>query len=266
MNIKLTLTFTLAAVPLLVCLSLAAQQQKQLVPHDEAKAETILKQALEAVGGQNYLNVQTVVGRGQFTQFTDGVSGLPQSFVDYIQYPEKERTEFRGAGTRVVQTNAGDSGWLFDGAAKSIKDLGKAQVDDFKLAMQTSVENLLRGGWRKQGAKLSYVGRREAGLAKRNEVVSVTYANGFTVEYEFGMKDNLPAKVLYKRTNGAGIETAEEDRFAQLLTVSGLTVPFIVDHFVDGKQSSRINYQSLEYNTKLADSIFERPANIKAIK
>jgi outer membrane lipoprotein-sorting protein len=245
------------------CPTAAQTQPRQ--PNPE-KAEQIVNQALEAVGGQRYLAVRTLVGRGQYTQFNDGVSGLPSTFIDYIAYPDKERTEFKSSGARVIQTNTGDTGWLFDGAARMIKVMKKEQVDEFKANLRVSVENLLRGGWRTDGAQLSYVGRREAGLAKRNEVVRLTYPDGFTVEYEFGAKDNLPAKVFYTKKRADGAETKEEDRFAQMLTVSGIVTPFVVDHFTEGKQTSRLNYQSVEYNTPIPDSLFAQPASIKSLK
>jgi hypothetical protein len=61
---------------------------------------------------------------------------------------------------------------MFDGAVKKISDQSPAQVEEFKRAMQTSLEYLLRGyWWKKEGGKITYVGRREAGLAKRNETI-----------------------------------------------------------------------------------------------
>jgi len=238
----------------------ASQQQP------DAKAEQIIKDALEVMGGQNYLNVHSVVGKGQYTQYQDGVSGTPNSFVDYIIYPDKERTEFKSARSHVIQANSGNTGWLFDGAVKSLKDLTPMQVDEFKFTLRTSIENLFRGDWRQEGAKLSYVGRREAGLAKRNEVVRLTYPDGLSVEFEFGAKDHMPAKILYTKKSNTDTESAEEDRFAQFTNVSGVNAPFIVDHFVDGKQASRINYQSLEFNASISQSLFEKPGSIKGLK
>jgi hypothetical protein len=232
----------------------------------EEKAEQIVQRAVETLGGSAYLNVRSVIGRGLFTQFKDGQSGIPSAFVDYIIYPDRERTEFKGPDGKIIQTNTGDTGWLYDGAAKSIKDMSKAQVDDFKRAMRSSMDYLLHGFWRKEGAKLSYVGRREAGLAKRNEVVRLTYPDGFTVDYEFGAKDYLPMKVLYKRTNAEGEELSEEDRMAQHVKIAGVTVPFVIDHYITGAQTSRINYQSIEINSTIAEALFARPASAKAVK
>ncbi|MDQ1613369.1 MAG: hypothetical protein QOG00_3300 [Pyrinomonadaceae bacterium] len=233
---------------------------------NDEKAEQIVRRAVEAQGGGAYLGVKTIIGRGYFSQFDKGIFLPPLSFVDYLVFPDRERTEFRGSRGRTIQTNAGDGGWLFESSTRSIVDLKPEQVADFRLAMRTSTDNLLRGWWRKDGARLTYLGRREAGLAKRNEAVRVTYRDGFWVDYEIGAKDFLPAKTFFKRKNAEGEEVDEEDRFASYKTINGLTVPFVIDHYRAGAQSSRINYDSVEFNTAVPDTLFAKPANIKAIK
>ena len=236
-----------------------------------AKAETIIKRGIDALGGDAYLNVKTVTGRGFFTTFNDGLSQLPARFVDYIVYPDKERTEFSGGGARVIQANVGETGWVYDGAAKTLNDMQKSQIDEFKRSMRTSVENLLHGWWRSQNATLSYVGRREAGLARRNETVRLTYPDGFWVEFEFAAKEGLPEKVIYKTSKGTAnkdevLESTEEDRLAKPITIKGVTAPWVVDHYINGVQTSRIGYESVDYNTPIADSLFAKPANIKSLK
>jgi hypothetical protein len=264
----LLLSFLLASV----FLSSADGQAPKL---DEAaskeKAEQILERALGAVGGGSYLNIKTVVGRGFYSAYQDGVSQLPVRFVDYLDYPDRERTEFTAEGVRIIQSHIGERGWVYDGATRSLKDMKPEQIEDFKRGILTSMENVLHGWWRNAGAKLTYAGRREAGLAKRNETVRLTYPDGFWVEYEFGAQDGLPSKVIYKRSRknpdtGETEETTEEDRLAKPIIIGGITVPFVVDHFVNGKQSSRVNYESVEHNSSLPDSLFVKPDNVKAIK
>jgi hypothetical protein len=238
---------------------------------NSAKAEQILARAIEVMGGSSYTNVKAVVGRGFFTAFVDGISQLPARFVDYLAFPDRERTEFISNGIRTVQTNVGGSGWYYDGATKSLAEMKPEQIDDFKKGMRTSTENLLHGWWRKEGATLGYIGRREAGLAKRNEVVRLTYPDGFWIEYEFGAKDGLPAKIIYKRTkkkpdSEETVETNEEDRLAKPITVEGITAAWVVDHYINGVQMSRVNYESIEYNKPIVDSLFNKPANIKSLK
>jgi hypothetical protein len=249
-----------------------AQDNKPAPPPAQTeKAEEIIKRGIAALGGSAYLNVQNAVGRGFYTPYQDGISQLPTRFLDYIVYPDKERTEFVNSGVRVIQTNTGATGWLYDGATKSLHDQKPVQIEDFKRSMRTNVDNLLRGWWRKEGATLSYAGRREAGLAKRNETVRLTYPDGFWIEYELGAKDGLPAKVIYKRArklqdSEETEEITEEDRLAKPVSVNGVTAAFVVDHFVNGQQTSRINYESIEFNRPLPDSLFAKPESAKAVK
>lgn len=236
----------------------------------DQKAEAIVNRAIEVVGGSAYLDVRTVVGRGFFTTFQEGISQIPARFLDYISYPDRERTEFTGAGIRVVQTNSGDTGWLYDGATRTFSDMKAGQIEDFKRSMRASVENLLRGWWKKEGATLTYVGRREAGLARRNETVRLVYPDGFWIEYEFAAKEGLPAKVIYKTTKKKADsdeteEKTEEDRLEKPITIAGVTAPWVIDHFINGTQTSRISYESIEYNRPLPDLLFAKPANIKAL-
>jgi len=230
-----------------------------------------MNRALEVVGGQSYLNVQTVIGKGLYSEFKENVPQVPLKFLDYLAYPDRERTEFTQSGIRTIQTNVGDTGWMFDGGPKKISDQSPAQVEEFKRTMRTTVENLLKGWWRNEDGRVTYVGRREAGLAKRNETVRLTYPNGFWIEYEFGARDGLPAKIIYKRMrrdmdSGDQVETTEEDVLLKFITVDGVTAPWVIDHFVNGKQTSRVNYENIQYNQRLADSLFAKPADVKSIK
>jgi hypothetical protein len=244
----------------------AQTTQPKPAPKEDEKAAEVLRHAVEALGGGAYLGVKTVVSRGHFTPFKDGVATLPTAFTDYLVLPDRERTEFRGAGVKTIQTNAGDTGWVADLQAKKILDLKPEQAADFRTSIRTSTDNLLRGWWREAGAGLSYVGRREAGLARRNEVVRLTYPDGFEVEFEFDSREWLPSKVKYKKANAEGERVEEEDRFAQIVPVGAMRVPFVVDHYTAGVQASRVNYDSVEFNRPVPDSLFAKPADIKAVK
>lgn len=267
------LILTRLAITILLCGlasgSFAQEQKPEITPNE--KAEQIVQRGLKAVGGDRYLQVKTQIGRGFFTEYRDGVSGLPIKFVDYIAYPDKERTEFSGGGARTIQTNYREGGWIYDGAALTLKDQTPAQLEEFKLTTRVTVENLLHGWWRGQGATLSYAGRREAGIGRRNETVRLTYGDGFWVEYEFSADDGTPAKVVYQRkqknpdTEDEEI-IKEEDRLHKLITIDGVTAPLIVDHYRNGTQTSRIAYETVEYNKPIADTLFAKPANFKAVK
>jgi hypothetical protein len=245
--------------------STQADAPKAAAKADE-KALAIVARAVEALGGQSYLGVRSVTSKGYFTEFRDGQSGIPVTFRDYLVFPDRERTEFKGAGVNFLQVNTGETGWVFDGKKKQIADVTPEQVENFRTAMRTSVDNLPRGWWRAEGASLAYVGRREAGLARRNEVVRLTYPDGFEAEFEFDAREGLPAKVIYKRPGEEGERVEEEDRYAQFLNISGARFPYVIDHYRAGQQSSRVNYDTVEVNKPVPDSLFAKPADVKAIK
>ena len=256
---------------LLLILSLLFAQTPAPSSSVDEKSQQIMDRAVEALGGQKYLTIETVLGKGFYTTFRDGTSQLPARFLDYIDYPDRERTEFVGSGIRTIQTNDGNTGWFFDGAVKKLSDQTPTQIENFKLAMKTGFEHLLRGWWKKEGGKITYVGRREAGLAKRNEAIRLTYPDGFWVEYEFAAREGLPAKIIYKRTRkdpdtGDQVEVTEEDQIMKFMPIEGVNAPWIIDHYTNGKQSSRINYEAVQYNQRFAENLFAKPADVKSIK
>lgn len=260
MKIKL---FSLSkTISLLLCLCFLAVSG--LAQKTDEKAEAVLKKAVQVLGGDNYLKVKTQIGRGKFSLMRDGMIGSFQTFVDVIVFPDKERTEFKSFGTKTVQTNVGDSGWIFDGAAEVINVQSETQVKDFKRGINANLDNLLREHWRGK-ATLSYVGKREATLGKRNDVIKLTYDDDFTVEFEFSA-EGFPSKAIYKRANPDGEETKEEDRYAQFVEIQGIKTPFIIDHFSGGVLTSRINYETMEFNKSIPDSIFTKPTSPKELK
>ena len=244
--------------------ALAVQTFGQAVPAAD-QAEAVLQKAVQDLGGDKYLKVTSQIGRGRFSIMKGGAVVSFQAFIDVIVFPDKERTEFKGGGVKSIQTNTGSTGWTFDGDAELIKVQGESQIANFKRGIRTSLDNLLRGQWRNE-AKLSYVGKRQATLGKRNDVVKLVYNDGLTVEFEFAADTGTPAKAIYSRTTAEGEELKAEDRYAQFVDVGGIRAPFIIDRFTNGIQSSRINYESIEYNRPIPDSIFAKPSNPKELK
>ena len=235
-------------------------------PAEDEKALAIIARALEVMGGRAYLDVRSITSSGYFTPFQNGVGILPIKFQDYTIFPDRERTEFSGAGVKSIQVNVRQTGWVADLKSKKITDVTSEGAADFALTIRTSLDNVLRGWWRSEGASLSYVGRREAGLARRNETLRVKYPDGFEVEFEFDARDGAPSKAKYKKQNAEGEMVEEEDRYAQLQTIGAIRTPFILDHFKAGVQSSRVNYEKVEFNAPIPDALFTKPDDIKKVK
>lgn len=232
----------------------------------DEKAEAVLTHAVANLGGAKYLQATTQIGRGRFSIISDGALVSYQTFVDVIIFPDRERTEFKSGGVKTVQVNDGEKGWIFDGEAQVFKIQSKDQIENYKRGIRTSLDYLLRGNWRgEEGVKFQSAGKRQAGLGIRNDVVKLVFADGFAVEFEFSA-EGLPVKSIYKRKNVDGEDITEEDRYAQFVEVQGIKAPFIIDHFSGNRQTSRVNYENVEFNKAVPDSIFVQPKNAKDIK
>lgn len=231
----------------------------------DEKAEEVIKNAVRWMGGDRFLTVKTQIGRGKFSVLKEGIIVSFRSFYDAIVFPDRERTEFKGQGARIVQVNEGGGGWIFNADDETVKDQTPRQIESFIRGRRTSLENLLRGDWRGQ-AELSYVGRRPASLGKRNDVVKLTYNDGFEAEFEFAADDASPQKSLTRRRNSDDEEIVEEDRFARFIEINGIKAPMIIDKFINGRPVSRVGYDKIEFNTSVPDSLFQKPENAKAAK
>lgn len=229
------------------------------------EADDVISRAVQYMGGEKYLNLTTQYGVGRYSMIKEGVIVSSRSFSDVIVFPDKERTEFKGGGSKFVQVNTGDTGWVFDGDQEVIKAQTEGQITNFKRSMRVSLDHLLRGKWKGEG-ELSYIGKRAASLGKRNDAVKLTYKDGLIVEFEFAADTALPIKAIYKTTNDDGEEETEEDRYAQFVDVAGVKAAFIIDRFTNGKPSSRVNFESVQFNIRVPDSIFAKPASPKELK
>ena len=256
-------SFAAFAITLLFVIS-ACAQNSEVRPAD-GQAELVLTKAIKNLGGDKYLQVKSQIGVGKFSSIREGAVISFQAFTDIIVFPDKERTEFKGGGIKSVQTNIGNTGWTFDGDNELIKVQNEKQIENFKHGIRVSLDNLLRGNWRNE-ATLSYVGKRAATLGKRNDVVKLTYKDGLVVEFEFAADDGIPQKAIYTHLDGDNAEGKEEDRYAQFVDVAGVKTPFIIDRFTNGVHSSRINYQTIEFNKPVSDAIFSKPAKPRELK
>lgn len=226
------------------------------------RAEAILKSAVKALGGESYLQIKTQISKGKFSTMKAGSVASFQTFFDIIVFPNRERTEFKSGGSKHIQVNSGNTGWVYDGDQELVKVQTERQVANFKQGIRTSLDNLLRSYWKGDG-ELSYIGRRPATLGKRNDVVRLTYKDGFWVEFEFAADNGLPQKAIYKHSDTGGEELTEEDRYALFIEFKGIQFPFVVDRYTNGSHASRINVESVEVNQPIPESAFEKPATPK---
>jgi hypothetical protein len=233
--------------------------------NDTARAESLIRDSIKARGGDAYLGVRRMVTQGQYTPFEKGVSGLPAPFVDYLVYPDRERTEFGKGDRKFIQTNTGATGWVYDAAQKMIRDQTEEQIKRFQQGSRYDLDNVLRGSWKEPGAKLVYLGRREAWRNTFSEAVRIDFADGASFTLHFDTRAKLPLMSEYKMVMGEG-STNDQVRYYRWVDFNGIQFPTIQDFYREGQQTARVSYDAVTFNGDIPDRLFAKPANVKEVK
>jgi hypothetical protein len=240
----------------------APQEQDE---NDPAKAVALLRDTIATRGGDPYLKIRTVESRGDYTPFEKGVSGDPLSFVDYIAYPGRERTEFGKGDTKFVQSNSEIANWVYEARQRMIRDQKEDQVKQFQQSSRYDLDNLLRTAFHQAGVKLVYLGRREAWRNTFSEAVRVDFADGGSATLHFDARAKLPLMIEYKTVGEEG-PVNNEVRYYRWVDFSGIKFPTIQDFFRNGKQNARVAFDTVSFNVSLPDKLFAKPSNIKEVK
>lgn len=247
-----------------------AQEVTPQTDADAAKAEALIRAAVRARGGDAYLQVRSVSSRGLYTAFEKGNSGIPTEFVDYLVYPDRERTEFGKGDSKFIQTNVSNSGWIYDASQKMIRDQTEEQVKTFQRGQLYDIDNILRTTWQAQGTRLVYIGRREIWRNTFSEAVRLDYADGFSVTAHFDPRSKLPLMVEYRaeyKNQDDEVKTGDNQiRYFRWIEYGGVQFPTVQDFFRDGRQTARVNFDTVAFNANVSDKLFAKPANIKELK
>ncbi len=262
--------FKLAGIGVTALVVAITAHAQKADPNDPKNAELgaeLIKQAVQARGAERFLSFSSIMSAGQYTPFDKGLSQIPVPFVDWIVYPDKERTEF-GKGKkkdRRIQVNVGKTGWVYDGEAETLKDQTDKQIQDHVEGLEFDIDRILRAAVKDSGIEVRFAGREETRPGERADMVAIKLKSDQTVYLVLDRQTHLPISLNYEKAGDAGL-VKHEIRYFQYVDYDGVKFPNIVDYYRDGLQASRINFQSIKLNTPVSDELFAKPASVKAIK
>jgi hypothetical protein len=242
----------------------AADQTKD----DPERARAVVDAAIAALGGPKYLAVTSAVATGVYTPFVQGHAAYPVPFVDTFVYPDRNRTEFGRKKTRVVQSNAGDRGWKYDGARELLSAQDPEEIRQFQRFTRANIDNIFRVAHKQGGVAYRYIGRTEVAPRVWTEGVAVAYPDGLSIEIYFDPQTHLPLLSRYREgaESGAAGSLVETHYHDVYLDFGGVLAPRTVDLYRDQVQTARLTYEDVKYNAAVDPGFFEQPANAKALK
>lgn len=234
-----------------------AQNDEILMPaQSTAKAKQILQAAIQALGGQAYLNVRDVTCTGNIGQFdhSGAVTGFGK-FVDYSMPPDKERQE-NIPKRNIIEVFNGKHGWVLDRGGLSdapATDLAQFEQDNLK-----DIDNILRHRIHEPGIILRYAGPDIVEL-KQADWVELVDSDNRTIRIAFARSTHLPIKeVAETRDPKSQFTSKETDLFSDYHPVDGIQTPFQLERDRNGMKIFQAFFAKCEYNTNVPASLFTR--------
>jgi hypothetical protein len=227
------------------------------VPVDQQnanKARALLDQAIEALGGNAYLNIEDMTQEGRSYSFHHGEpSGAGGLFWRFYRFPDKERIELTKKRD-VVYVYRGDEG--FEITYKGVRYDEPKTVTDFVRRRNYSLEWVLRKWLHEPGMALFYDGASVAAQKDTQQVTLVNNRNESVTLY-LDTTTHLPVKKSFSWRDPTDKErNIEEDIYDNYRPVEGVMTPYSVTHFYNGDMSGQRFLNAIHYNTGLSDSLF----------
>lgn len=227
------------------------------------KAKDLLEKMVASLGGQAYLNYQTMTAEGRTYSFYQGrPSSAGAPFWRFWKFPDKERVELTKQRD-VIYIYTGDKGYevTYKGtAAMDAKDLS-----DYLLRRKYSMDNIVREWMKAPGTLVLYVG---TGLADQQlvEQVQLITANNDAVTIGIDPNTGLPLKKSYTYRDYDGLKSTDDEVYANYRSIQGIQTPLSVVRFHNGLQAGQRFLTNVQYNVPLDDGKFDAKVSYDPFK
>ena len=229
------------------------QAQSDYLKETETKARDVLKKAIDAMGGEAYLNIQDVHRTGKFYQFSkdDLRGGAP--FQSFDKFPLKQRFEMGKKG-EIVNINDGDDGWKIE--YKVVKNQSPDEITLYKAGLKHSLDHILRERINEPGMKFRYLGKSRLDLDEV-ECVQLIDKDNDRVKIYLNASNFLPAKMEFKSPGfGKRWPTDDERIFYNYHEIQNVKIPFSTVRFSNGYKASEFHLATVKVNQGLPDALF----------
>jgi hypothetical protein len=263
----LALTAALAAVLLWMGPHLAAQSRQE-------KARQLLDKALEALGGQAFLDIKTVKQTGRaYSFYRQNLRGFAVVTI-YNQYEpmrENEDRDWLPLSRREVYTEKGDYYVLFqNGKGWEITYLGARPLPEdmlqrYRISARREIFYILRYRLQEPGMYFYYSGTEIVDNVPTH-AIEIIDNEGDAVTVYLRMSDNLPVQQVYiRRDPKTRIPYEEKSTFSKYRKVGAVTLPWNIQHQRDGEKTFELFGRTAEVNGKVNPAMFQLQSGIKVL-
>jgi hypothetical protein len=258
--------------------SVVAQQESQqpsptstaagpAIPVDQEnarKAKALLDKAIQALGGEAYLNVHDVQQEGRTYSFHHGrPTSNGVQFWRFVEFPDKERIEITKQRDIAVLYN-GDKGYEI--TYKGPHPMEPKDVTDYLRRRKFSLDVILRKWATDPKVALFYEGNA---VAAEQPAVQVTLINNKneSVTLYFDAETNLPIKKTFTwRDPDDKQKNNEEEIYDNYRLVQGIMTAYGFTRIFNGDMAVQRFLNTAKYNQGLNPAMFDPNARYDANK
>ncbi len=240
-----------------------AQNPDSLDPEQSAaKADQLLKQLINAMGGSVYMQAQGQECGGRFANFGhNGATNGYMGFKSYWQFPDKFRIDY-SRKDNIIDLFAGDQGWTLDRGG--VSEEPATSLSDFQDALNRDVNYVLRYRLPKGGYLKRYGGSTVASL-REVDIVELTDPDDRKLRLAIDKQSHLLVKLEVSSIVPSLDEVSRERRLDVVLFTNyqlkdGVQLPMQVTRERDGRRVYQAFYDSCQMNPNLPSDFFTKAA------
>ena len=221
-------------------------------------ARKVLDGMIEALGGQAFLDVREIHTTGRFFSFVRGDLAGSDLFVDYIKFPDMERTEFGKERFKTITINRGTQGWKIEGRDKDrkVEPQSAKQAEDFVRDFKTGFDYVARFVLDLPRTTAQGLGTESIDF-KRADVIEVRDPSKNVITIFIDRDSRLPVKIQVRRVDDPAVR---EELFGNWHKIQGVMTPLFISRSTGGVKTMEIRLDTASFNSGLADTLFTPPS------
>ena len=224
----------------------------------DPKAQALLDQTIQTLGGQAFLSFKTLTTSGRSFSIADEKTTRFVTFDSQLAYPDKRRFAY-GLGKKkpIVLINNGDEAWEVD--RMGLTHQTAEQAHRWKITNTYSLENLLRLRTREPGVLVQDAGSDFIeNLAAR--VLDIHFANRVDVKLYLNKANSMPVRITYRVQDPKTLEWDEyADVYGDFRSCQGIQTPMHITRFLNDERISETFRSTAKYDEILPASLFQPP-------
>jgi hypothetical protein len=239
----------------------AASQPKGTTPAavpedaDTRKAKVLVQQAIQALGGDIWLNVRDRETQGRGYSFHHGrPSNGGAVFWSFSQYPDKQRDEITKERD-IAELYVGNKGYEI--TYKGVHPMKDEDLTNYLRLRHYSLDAVLRAWVNEPGMLFLFEGNAIAAQHAALRV-SLTNTKNETVTLYFDTDTHLPVKKTFEWRDPVDRQkNLEEEVYENYRPVSGTMQPYNVTRFFNGDMAAERFLNSITINEGLDQAMFD---------